>query len=423
MTPGDSKRAQIANCVSPANIGTMKKPQKRVLADGAVRWRIFFRAPDAEGKMRQTSQGFEDYASAERWAKLVDDVGIAEALSVLPSWRGEVKTATTVQEWVLEHVDLMTGVGADYKKRSRAVARNDLGALGKLPIDSVTEEAIGRWVARMEADGASGKTIKNKHGLVASAMKRAVRKGLLAANPCEETRIPKSIRKEMVILTPNEFVDFLACFTPHWRPLVAFLYGSGCRFSEATALTPADIDVEGLGASVTKAWKDGGKTLGPPKTEKSRRRVALAPEIVDMLKPLLKRPADALLFVNQRGDRVSNQTFHDNAWDPAVRLANGEAAQRDGAKRVARRVDENGQIIKPLKKPIGKRPRVHDMRHSHASWLLSRGVPITYVQAQLGHESIQTTVDRYGHLMPGAGAAISAALSGAISGALPQIEP
>ncbi|QIS20612.1 tyrosine-type recombinase/integrase [Nocardia terpenica] len=60
----------------------------------------------------------------------------------------------------------------------------------------------------------------------------------------------------------------------------------------------------------------------------------------------------------------------------------------------------------------GKKPRIHDLRHSCAAWMLTAGVPIHVVQAHLGHESIKTTVDVYGHLDRGA-AASAAAMIGA----------
>ncbi len=44
--------------------------------------------------------------------------------------------------------------------------------------------------------------------------------------------------------------------------------------------------------------------------------------------------------------------------------------------------------------------RFHDLRHTHASLLLASGVPIHVVSARLGHASIQTTVDTYGHVLP-----------------------
>jgi len=46
--------------------------------------------------------------------------------------------------------------------------------------------------------------------------------------------------------------------------------------------------------------------------------------------------------------------------------------------------------------------RPHNTRHTYASLLLRRGVPIAYVQAQLGHSSIDVTVRNYAHFMPGA---------------------
>lgn len=42
-----------------------------------------------------------------------------------------------------------------------------------------------------------------------------------------------------------------------------------------------------------------------------------------------------------------------------------------------------------------KRPRIHDLRHSHASWLIAVKVPLPVIQRRMGHESITTTVDTH----------------------------
>ena len=75
---------------------------------------------------------------------------------------------------------------------------------------------------------------------------------------------------------------------------------------------------------------------------------------------------------------------------------------------------KDGSVLKPdalskgFKKIVGRcgleGVRFHDLRHTHASLLLATNVPIHIVQARLGHASIQTTVDTYGHLMPDADA-------------------
>ena len=55
-----------------------------------------------------------------------------------------------------------------------------------------------------------------------------------------------------------------------------------------------------------------------------------------------------------------------------------------------------------LEKAEVRHVRVHDARHTYASLMLRLGVPIAYVSKQLGHSSIQITVDLYGHFIPGA---------------------
>lgn len=77
-----------------------------------------------------------------------------------------------------------------------------------------------------------------------------------------------------------------------------------------------------------------------------------------------------LVFPSVHSGRPSNQELH-RAWGPAL--------------------DELGDQLRT-------RPRIHDLRHTHASWLIAAVVPLTVIQRRLGHESIKTTSGRYGHL-------------------------
>ena len=58
------------------------------------------------------------------------------------------------------------------------------------------------------------------------------------------------------------------------------------------------------------------------------------------------------------------------------------------------------EFPKALRRAGLRRMRFHDLRHTYASLLIAQGAHPKYIQAQLGHASIQTTLDRYGHLMP-----------------------
>ena len=88
------------------------------------------------------------------------------------------------------------------------------------------------------------------------------------------------------------------------------------------------------------------------------------------------------LFVNRAGGPVRAQGFSARVWAPAV-------------ERAWPSVDDDGNPVKDCSK---LRPRIHDLRHSCASWLIQAGVPLPVIQEHLGHESIQTTVSVYGHL-------------------------
>ena len=76
-------------------------------------------------------------------------------------------------------------------------------------------------------------------------------------------------------------------------------------------------------------------------------------------------------------------------------------------------------FLRALERAGLRRIRMHDLRHSYASILISAGVSAAYVQQQLGHASIKLTVDTYTHLIPGAGRHALAALPGIASAATP----
>ncbi len=64
----------------------------------------------------------------------------------------------------------------------------------------------------------------------------------------------------------------------------------------------------------------------------------------------------------------------------------------------------------PDRQLLEKTPRIHDLRHSCASWLLGAGVPLITVSAHLGHEDAAITAKVYGHLDRTAGQAAAAAM-------------
>lgn len=360
-------------------------------------YRVLWR-PDNGGK--QASISFRTRAAADRFKDNLERHGPDEAKRILDA-EDAVDNTLTLTEWLTEHIDGLTGVQPATLTRYRSYLSRDITpSIGHLPLNAVTEPVIAKWVQKLEAgttetqdDGTtktvtpSRKTMQNKHAFLSGALKAAVKKGHIATNPCEGRRLPETTAGEMVFLTPEEFGlihDQLR--HPRWQAVATWLVLTGMRFSEATALTADDIDPVNKTVRVWRAWKYSGNyrpKLGPPKTRKGVRTIKLpdaALAVVDLSKP-------DYLFTNGVGNPLRAQEFF-QAWQPAR-----AQAQKLG---------------------LRKSPRVHDLRHSCASWLIQAGVPLPVIQQQLGHESIKTTVDRYGHLDHRTALAAAAALDAAI---------
>lgn len=374
----------------------MASIRHRTTSDGKVMWQVRYRDSNAVAR----SETFPDARGAEQFKRLVEDLGHVEALAVLQAREGAAtRGVQTVKAWCTEHVTHLTGVTDGTRDRYRRMIETKLGPLGHLPIDAVTPAAIAKWVNAMEQSGLAGKTIANHHGFLSAAFKQAVRAGHMASNPCDGTRIPVTERDDMIALTYAEFDALLAHIRTDAQGMVRLMPLTGLRWGELTALQARDIDLEAGTLSVKRAFKyteDSALVLGPPKTKASRRTIYLPGQALDVLaEHTAGKHADAFVFTNLAGSPWRRSRFHEGVWQPATRAALPE---------------------------IGKKPRVHDMRHTCASWLLKQGSSMYTVQKYLGHESYSTTANVYAHMEPAEMRLAAAAMTTAIRGASPQIE-
>lgn len=342
----------------------------RTRNDGSAYWQVRFR----EGG-RESSVSWDNELQALQHDQLIKQVGPSRAREILRLAAAPLR-GITLRAFLEQHNDGLTGIEAGTLARYKAYVRRDIGpALGDIPLHVLSRDDLSVWLNKMAATGASGKTIRNKLFYLSGALRAAVKAGHLTRNPAEDIRTPRWDRLEMTFLEPDEFQLLLGEVSEYWKPLVEFLVASGCRWSEATALKPAAVNRAAGTVRITKAWKTGagGYELGVPKTQKSVRTIDVPPSVLDKLDY-----SGEWLFTNSgRGHRnpdgpVRIHSFQPNVWRPAV--------------------------LRAQKKGLAKNVRLHDLRHTTASWLLQAGRPITAVQAHMGHESIETTVHTYGHL-------------------------
>lgn len=366
----------------------MRTPIRHAAADGTVTWWVRCRRFDeAKGRKVESSETFEDEDAAWRFSELMARHGRERALTILR--REATSSAMTLDDWFARWNSSRTGIEDYTRERDRRMyERRWKPELGSLPLDLIDREAVASVVNAMSRAGAADKTVRNYHGLLSACLNAAVEENLIGRNPVRRMRLPRTKEpEEMRFLTTDEFWQLHDAMPEHWRPLLVTLVGTGIRWSEAEALTIADVLPSGK-LRINKAAKGTGRTIGVTKSRMSRRTITLPAEVVAVLRPLVAdRPRTARLFTAPRGGPIRHRTFWHDVWRKRLAAAGLDDPQ----------------------------PRIHDLRHTHASWLIARGVPLPVIQRRLGHKSITTTIDRYGHLLPDVEAAAADAASAALT--------
>lgn len=392
----------------------------RQRADGSWSFDVRYRM---DGKSKSTAFGTEK--GAEAWAKLLRLRGPEEALRALQ--QGGAGDVPTVDEYAVTYIASKSGVEPKTLEHYRMYMRRSITpAFGAYPITGVTAETIAGWVNDQAAEGLSAKTIKNRHGFLSAMFQHAQDRGVIPRNPCAGTRMPNTERQEMTFLSPDEFTTLLEYIPERHKPLVQLLGATGMRWGEVTALRHSDFDLDAQTVRISRAWKSSaerGWYVGAPKTKRSKRTISLPDGIIPVLRDVV-RTGSEYVFLNKSGQPIRQQNFYEAVWNPARRLANGLPAYDATRKGKSWEGPRTGGVWdrEPAEAPIGKMPRIHDLRHSHASWLISRGAPMTLIQRRMGHESIQTTSDTYGHLSPEDMIVAARMVDQAMAGSLAVIE-
>ena len=186
-------------------------------------------------------------------------------------------------------------------------------------------------------------------------------------NHCSVLKRFKVYKKTFDIWSPEEYFKFEEGLKPEFEDCVPFfraLFFTGMRKGEARALTVDDFDdIDGT-LTINKSMRKYKSSLKAPKTPSGNRKIKLDPVTLELLKPL--KSHEKWLFGDYKPisrDRV------DRAFKYGI--------EQSGVKKI----------------------RIHDLRHSHASFLIMNGGNIVAVSKRLGHSSINMTLNTYAHLL------------------------
>jgi integrase len=156
--------------------------------------------------------------------------------------------------------------------------------------------------------------------------------------------------------------------------LILVLGYTGLRWGDATALRVCDIDFDRRRIDVRRAFSDVGGLVVPGTPKSHQSRSVPVPRFIaaELVAAAGGKRAEDLLFTVPGGSVVRLSNWRQAAFLPARNRAG-----------------------------ISARLCIHDLRHTAASLMIQAGYPPKMLQEIMGHASITTTLDLYGHLYPG----------------------
>ena len=267
---------------------------------------------------------------------------------------------------------------------------------GDVPLGQVGRSVLQGVIQRMIDRDLAPSTIEVRHAYMSGLFSWGVVAGYLPDTPVKRLSLPECLHESAgQILSAREAVEVPAIFadTPCWLPTFLALH-TGMRPGEMLGLSWDDVDLVGGTLSVcnTAHWDSGGLRLGPPKTKSSERSVAVSEDVVAVLRDQeQKKPEDFWAKIRRKAGDHRESVFVPVEFRQVC-------AGPDGVILTAR--SWRHDFSSGLRRAGLKEIRLHDLRHTHASLLLLDNVPMHVVSKRLGHKSIQTTINLYGHLLP-----------------------
>ena len=257
------------------------------------------------------------------------------------------------------------------------IGRKKLEKLQALDIQSV--------YAGLTRRGLSPQTIKHAHALIRKCLNQAVKWKLIVQNPALLVETPRVQRSERRVLAPDEARRFIAaCEDDPFGLVFEFALLTGMRPEEYLAVKWEDIDFERNTVRVRRAIvrHKGNWTFNEPKTSRSRRTIVLPGSL--MRKVVIHRQKQSFAQLKAMNLWEDNDLVFCNEFGRPLHIPN-----------------LTYRHFRPtLEKARLPQIRLYDLRHSHATLLLSADEHPKVVAERLGHSTIVLTLDTYSHVLP-----------------------
>jgi integrase len=324
-------------------------------------------------EQKRIRKTFSTLAEAKAWR--------AEALVALRRGTMRARTAVTLRQaweaWLAgaREGSVRNRSGDAYKPSvlrgyEASMRLRVLPELGGARLSDVTRVSVQDLADRMLAHGLDPSTIRNTLMPLRAIFRRALARGEVALNPVAGVELPSVRGRRDRIASPAEATALVAALPEDDRAVWATAFYAGLRLGELWALRDEDVDLDAGVIRVERSW-DRREGVIEPKSRAGRRAVPIVAVLRSHLAARKLRRGDSSMLFLGNGSRPFD---------------------RDALVGRAKKAWETAGLD-----PIG----LHEARHTFASILIAAGVNAKALSTYLGHSSIQITLDRYGHLMPG----------------------
>jgi integrase len=349
----------------------------------------------ATGAKRKAVYGKTRKEAAEKLTKALADRDMGLVLE------GENRTLAAFLDGWLEGTVKGSVKATTYESYERLIRCHIKPELGRRKLKTLAPDHVQALYQRKLDSGLAPGTVRQIHSVLSRALDQAVKWGTVPRNVCKVTTPPKPDAEEIRPLDAEQARQFLrTAGGERFEALYVLAVTAGLRIGELLALRWQDVDLEASGATLrvrrTKSTAKSGPVFTTPKNGKGR-SIRLTRHAIEALKA-------------------------HRATQNVERLKAGVLWQDNGlvfCTHGGRPLDSHN-VARTSFKPLLKRAdlpdiRFHDLRHTCATLLLSRGHHPKLVQELLGHASVALTLDRYSHVLPGMGDQTAAAMEAALS--------
>jgi integrase len=309
------------------------------------------------GKTRKDVAARLSEAIAERDSGLVYDSENLKVADYLDRWLDAIRDTLRERTW------------QRHEEITRLHLKPTIGSFKLDKLDALRVQTLYR--SKLDS-GLSPRTVQIIHATLYKALKQAVKWLLMPRNVCDAVTPPRAPKSEIRPLDVQQVKRLLKKTKEtqsEFYALYVLAVTTGMRSGELLGLQWRDVDLESGTLRVNRTVFNGKVNM--PKTAKSRRSIKLTRAAT---RALNEHPrAGEWVFSSRAGTSISVHNLYNRSWKPLLRDA--------GLPHF----------------------RFHDLRHTCATLLLTKGVHPKIVQELLGHSSIEITLDTYSHVLPSMG--------------------